>query len=65
MTTVELAKRTETKYFIEYICEDLGCTYWQLVRTRDAAILSAMKDEDMLYAECFKRGIHCQDVTIW
>lgn len=65
MTTIELAKRTNTKYFIEYICADLSNTYFQLVRAKDAAILAAYNDLTVLYAECFVRGIHNEDVTLW
>lgn len=65
MDTIELAKRTNTKYFIEYICADLSNTYFQLVRTRDAAILFAFEDLTTVYAECFVRGIHNEDVTLW
>lgn len=65
MTTIELAKRTNTKYFIEYICADLSNTYFQLVRAKDAAILAAYNDLTVLYAECFVCGIHNEDVTLW
>ena len=61
MNTIETAKRTNTKYFIEY----LSNTYFQLVRSKDAAILAAYNDLTTLYAECFVRGIHNEDVTLW
>lgn len=65
MTTIETANRTKTTYFVEYICDDLNNTYWQLVRSRDAAILAAHKDLNDIYADCFICGINKQDVTIW
>ena len=65
MKTNEIANRAKTTYFIEYICDDLNNTYWQLVRSRDAAILAAQKDLSDIYAHCFVCGINKQDVTIW
>lgn len=65
MITIETARRTKTRYFIEYVCTDLNNTYWQLVRSCDAAILSAQKDLSDLYAICFVYGINKQDVTVW
>lgn len=65
MTTEETADRTQTPYFIEYVCFDLDNTYWQLVRTRDNAILAAQKSLTDLYAHCFLQGINNKDVTIW
>lgn len=65
MNTIETANRTNTTYFVEYICDDLNNTYWQLVRSRDAAILAAHKDLNDIYAHCFICGINKQDVTIW
>lgn len=65
MKTIETAARTKTTYFVEYICDDLNNTYWQLVRSRDAAILAAQKDLTDIYAHCFVCGINKQDVTIW
>lgn len=65
MNTIETAKRTKTTYFVEYICDDLNNTYWQLVRSRDAAILAAHKDLNDIYAHCFVCGINKQDVTLW
>lgn len=65
MTTIETAKRTKTTYFIEYVCDDINNTYWQLVRSRDAAILAAKEDLNDIYAHCFICGINKQDVTIW
>ena len=65
MTTIEIAKLTKTTYFVEYICDDINNTYWQLVRSSDMAILAARKDVDDIYAHCFICGINKQDVTIW
>lgn len=65
MTTIEAANHTKTTYFVEYICNDINNTYWQLVRSRDAAILAAHKDLNDIYAHCFICGINKQDVTIW
>lgn len=48
MTTEETAKRTKTGYFIEYVCpiDAYGnqSFYYQLVRTKDCAILYANED---------------------
>ena len=65
MTTIETANRTKTTYFIEYICDDLNNTYWQLVRSRDAAILVAQKELNDIYAHCFVCGIKKEDVILW
>lgn len=65
MSTIEIAKQTKTKYFIEYICDDLNKTYWQLVRSKDAAILCAMTDLYDVYAHCFIHSIDRDEVTIW
>ena len=65
MTTIEISKLTKTTYFVEYICDDINNTYWQLVRSSDMAILAARKDLDDIYAHCFICGINKQDVTIW
>lgn len=62
MTTIENAKLSRTPYFIEYVCDDLNNTYWQLVRTRDVAILSTSRDLNDLVAACV---IIRTDVTIW
>ena len=65
MTTFETAKLTKTTYFVEYICDDINNTSWQLVRSSDMAIRAARKDLDDIYAHCFICGINKQDVTIW
>ena len=65
MTTTEIAKRATTKYFIEYINNDLNNTYWQLVRTKDAAILFANSGLENVYVHCFLCGISRDDVSLW
>ena len=65
MNTAEIAKINKTKYFIEYICNDLNNTYYQLVRTEDQAILCAFSKLDDVYARCFLCGIHCSEVSLW
>lgn len=65
MTTTDLAQKTSTKYFIEYVCSDLANTYFQLVRKADAAILCAYKELTYIFSDCFELGINKSDVTMW
>lgn len=65
MTTTEIAKHATTKYFIEYICDDINNTYWQIVRTKDAAILFANPELQNIYAHCYLEGISREDVSMW
>ena len=65
MTTTEIAKQNKTKYFIEYVCDDLRHPYYQLVRAKDAAILAAYDELITIYAECYVLGINKNDVSLW
>ena len=69
MTTEETAKRTKTGYFIEYVCpiDAYGnqSFYYQLVRTKDCAILYANEDIKNVLIQCWQRNILYTDVTIW
>ena len=69
MTTEETAKRTKTGYFIEYVCpiDAYGnqSFYYQLVRTKDCAILYANEDIKNVLIQCWQRNILHTDVTIW
>lgn len=69
MTTSELALRTSTPYFIEYVYENNGPyfnnePYFQLVRTKDQAILHANKRLYDIYAYCFSAGIAKEQTTL-
>ena len=69
MTTEETAKRTKTGYFIEYVypIDAYGnqSFYYQLVRTKDCAILYANEDIKNVLIQCWQRNILYTDVTIW
>lgn len=66
MTTQETAKRTNTPYFIEYIHEgDSNSFYFQLVRTKDEAILYANPEIEFVFSRCFQLGITKEQITIW
>jgi len=69
MTTLETAQRTNTAYFIDYVCpvDAYGkqSFYFQLVRTKDCAILYANEDIQNVFVECWKMDISKKDVTIW
>lgn len=69
MDTFETAKLTKTKYFIEYTypTDAYGNQkfYYQLVRTKDCAILYANKDINNVFIHCWKNDIKKVDVTIW
>lgn len=65
-TTSELAVMTNAPYFTEYVNE--GSTivpYYQLVRTKDEAILCTGTTLSDLYAYCFTHRITADQVTIW
>lgn len=62
--------KVNTKYYIDYVCEfdsskNVICSYYQLVRTKDDAILYANAKISYIYAECFCRGINKDEVTIF
>lgn len=62
--------KVATKYYIDFVCEydsnkNLLCSYYQLVRTSDDAILYANADITNIYAECFTSGINKNEVTIF
>ena len=63
MTTSETSLRTSTPYFIEYVHENEQF-YFQLVRTKDQAILHANKRLYDLYAYCFSAGIAKEQITL-
>lgn len=69
MTTEDTAKQTNTKYFIEYVypinAYGKQSFYFQLVRTKDLAILFSNEDLKNVEIECWKMGIAKKDVTIW
>ena len=69
MTTEETAKITKTGYFIEYVCpiDAYGnqSFYYQLVRTKDCAILYANEDIKNVFIQCWQRNILYTDLTIW
>lgn len=64
MTTFETSLRTSTPYFIEYVHENEQF-YFQLVRTKDQAILYANPDLQYVYAHCFSAGITREQITLW
>lgn len=64
MKTTEIAKRTITPYFIEYVNNN-GEFYYQLVRTRDEAILYSNEEIREVAAESFAMGLSTHDVTIY
>lgn len=64
MTTFETSLKTTTPYFIEYVPEDWQ-SYFQLVRTKDQAILYANVNLKYVYAHCFTVGIPREQVTVW
>ena len=61
MDTLETAKQTKTAYFIEYVYP----IYFQLVRTKDCAILYANENINNVFIACWKMDISHKDVTIW
>lgn len=65
----ELAKRTKTPYYIEYVypVDAYGnqTFYFQLVRTKDCAILYANPIIENCMLHCWKLDIKRKDVTIW
>lgn len=65
----ELAKRTKTPYYIEYVypVDAYGrqTFYFQLVRTKDCAILYANPTIENCMLYCWKLDIKRKDVTIW
>lgn len=69
MDTKETAQRTETAYFIEYVypVDAYGkqSFYFQLVRTKDCAILYANENINNVFIACWKMDIPHKDVTIW
>lgn len=65
MTTQEIANLASTKYFIEYLCENLDTAYYQIVRTADCAILYANESIDNIFVHCFHQGINREDVSLW
>lgn len=69
MDTIETAQRTETAYFIEYVypVDAYGkqSFYFQLVRTKDCAILYANENINNVFIACWKMDISHKDVTIW
>lgn len=69
MTTSETAQRTKTTYFIEYVypIDAYGkqSFYFQLVRTKDCAILYANDNINNVFIACWKMDIQHNDVTIW
>lgn len=64
MTTQETAKRTATKYFIEYVHAN-DMFYYQLVRTEDLAILYSNEILDNVKLHCWSNDISINDITIW
>ena len=64
MTTIETAKHTNAKYFVEWVNNN-GESYYQLVRTKDVAILYANPELREVWAECFLCGISKSDVVLW
>ena len=68
MNTFETAKRTETKYFVEYVTnyEIPGfIAYYALVRTSDVAYLYANEKLDNIWLYCFHAGINKDEITLW
>lgn len=69
MDTIETAQRTKTAYFIEYVypVDAYGkqLFYFQLVRTKDCAILYANENINNVFIACWKMDISHKDVTIW
>lgn len=59
----------KTKYYIDYVIlrdrnNTITDTYFQLVRREDEAILAAYEEIDYIFAECFRRGINKEDVSV-
>lgn len=69
MDTLETAKQTKTAYFIEYVypIDAYGkqSFYFQLVQTKDCAILYANENINNVFIACWKMDISHKDVTIW
>ena len=69
MNTLETAKQTKTAYFIEYVntIDAYGkqSFYFQLVRTKDCAILYANENINNVFIACWEMDISHKDVTIW
>ena len=60
-------KTASTPYYIDYVInKENGCfdTYYQLVRTKDDAILYASEELDNIFLNCWHRGISKDDVVI-
>lgn len=64
MRTLELASMTSTPYFIEFVYDNNG-PYYQLVRTRDLAILASYIELAYVFSYCFTCNILRSDVTLW
>ncbi len=57
----------KTKYYIDYICNKVGGiieAYYQLVRTKDEAILYANESLDNIFLHCFHEGISKDEIVI-
>lgn len=57
----------KTKYYIDYICNKVGSiieAYYQLVRTKDEAILYANESLDNIFLHCFHEGISKDEIVI-
>lgn len=69
MTTQETAKLTKTKFFIEYVYpfDAYGnqSFYYQLVRTKDCAILYANEELTNVQLYCWLNDISKNDVSLW
>ena len=68
MTTIETAKMTETKYFVEYVTRPSipgFIAYYALVRTSDQAYLYANAELDNIWLYCFHAGISKNDSPLW
>lgn len=58
-----------TPYYVDYRINldhygRLESTYYALTRTKDDAILYSNGDLDNIFAECFKRGIHNDQIVL-
>lgn len=66
MTTTETAKRTSTKYFIDYVANvNYGLFYYRVVRTSDEAILYSNELVNNVKIWCWENNIPASEVTIW
>lgn len=65
MNTLETTKQTKTAFEYVNTIDAYGKQSFQLVRTKDCAILYANENINNVFMACWKMDISHKDVTIW